>query len=223
MDLVPAPPRHSKHIGYSLTPTGRRRSAVNAWWSAVIISPTMWFNSGAAVFGDFAQLALQALDGGLASQRFSTLVFGAFAGVALVFSAVGISSVPSYIVRGRSREIGIRTALGAERGATCPQAITHSDGSCDHGIHPGGSASGQVPASTAIADSRRPLANHRHRSRGSSPKSMPCSNLTLGERNREPTRHASSNDDGDVCMTSRRIEARSAPSAMRIPNSAWRS
>jgi predicted permease len=64
------------------------------------------------------------IDRSLASRRFSAQLVGGFAGLALLLASVGIYGVLAYMVGQRSREIGLRMALGANPGEILKLIVT---------------------------------------------------------------------------------------------------
>jgi predicted permease len=70
----------------------------------------------------------------LARQRFLLLLFGIFAGLALLLACIGIYGVLAYVTSQRIPEIGVRMALGAKAGDVIRLVLRHSLGMIFAGV-----------------------------------------------------------------------------------------
>jgi predicted permease len=64
----------------------------------------------------------------VAQKRFTALLLGSFAVIALLLAAIGLFGVISYLVAERTREFGVRLALGADRSNIYAQVLRRAAG-----------------------------------------------------------------------------------------------
>jgi putative ABC transport system permease protein len=139
-----AEPRAEAYVSYLQSPFGFMDVAVRARGDAAGLTGAV----RGAVAGVDAQVSSgnahtmnELMSESMARERSTSLVAGAFSLVALLLASVGIYGVISYMVTQRTREIGIRIALGANRRDVLRMIVSRGMGLALAGVGAGLAAS----------------------------------------------------------------------------------
>jgi ABC-type antimicrobial peptide transport system permease subunit len=107
-------------IEQALDPIGDVMLGIRARSAATSVLPTIRQRLGERVPGGFLSNIVtleQQADESLLQERLVSILASAFGGLALVLAAIGLYGTMSFTVIARTREIGIRMAVGAQRSA----------------------------------------------------------------------------------------------------------